>query len=155
MKQVEIIAVVLLGDQRRRCQLPLAPDDLLPPVKDGKKVSCHGEIQGIDIDSDGAFGGDGATAGATWFKVEACLELQLWQLPQDSSQATEATATFGFNLRLTDLALHQKAGSSLVDVTVDNFDQYQGTSVSKSLNPWQVWSARMTRSLLGSAHRIL
>jgi len=100
------VGAVFLGDQRRRCQLPLAPDDLLPPVKDGKKVSCHGEIQGIDIDSDGAFGGDGATAGARRLKIEACFILQLWQLSQYRSHSPEATATFGFNLRLADLADH-------------------------------------------------
>jgi hypothetical protein len=75
-------------------------------VQDCQQVCRHGEIKGIDIDPNRAFGGDGATAGATWFKVKACLELQLWQLPQDSSQATEATATFSFNLRLADIALH-------------------------------------------------
>jgi hypothetical protein len=75
-------------------------------VQDCQQVGRHGEIKGIDIDTDRAFGGDGATAGATRFKVEPCLELQLWQLSQDSSQATEATATFGFNLRLADSALH-------------------------------------------------
>jgi hypothetical protein len=44
-------------------------------VKYGKKVGCHRKIQGIDIDTDRAFGADHATAGARWLKVKACLEL--------------------------------------------------------------------------------